>query len=60
MRIVNKSNHVVHTGLIFEELNYWVAMGYPVLKWGWFFFFFFFSEKCEKVRNLAQYCLYEA
>ena len=21
MRIVNKSNHVVHTGLIFEELN---------------------------------------
>ena len=23
-------------GLVF----YWVAMGYPVLKWGWFFFFF--------------------
>ena len=24
----------------YDSFNYWVAMGYPVLKWGWFFLFF--------------------
>ena len=52
-----------------EQTNYWVAMGYPVLKWASFFFFywvamgypvlkwvwFFFSsgEKLHFLRNIA-------
>ena len=32
---------------------YWVAMGYPVLKWASFFFFFFSSEKLQFLRNIA-------
>ena len=31
--------------------NYWVAMGYPVLKWGWFFFFS--NEELQFLRNIA-------
>ena len=36
-------------------LDYWVAMGYQVLQWGWGFFFL----RLEIV-ILAQYCLYKA